>query len=275
MANRSLKSWQLPEKDLDFLVETASPEVTDKPRLKRVIQEDEDFRNSFVGEEKVFRRLVDNEEGFLKISPALFFEILLRRATKDLEGASYTVEKTTTMKIPVFDTREVANLLTKESLLLYLADMLASFTKFESYTLSIQIGKGIWEKVRFNGLDILNLMNFCEAVEDECQLALYKRIGDICLFMLGIFPEYAEREYRCSSSKQMGHQNRGKLKISPEGYEREGRRFYKLAAEHHSAKELDLSEIFLALYENFQEAKKPLSFIANHYLQINRPTFFV
>jgi len=228
-----------------------------------------------VGDEKVFRRLVEDEEGFLEISPALFFEILLRRAAKDLESTTYTVEKTTNMKIPVFDTREVVQLLTQQPLLLYLADMLASFTKVENYTLSIQIGKGIWEKVRFNGLDIQNLMNFCEAVEDESQLALYKRIGDICLFMLGIFPDYAERQYRHFSSKQTGHPSQGRMKISPEGYEREGRRFYKMAAEHRSAKELDLSEIFWVLYENFQKAQKPLSLIANHYLQLTRPKFLV
>jgi len=260
---------------LDFLVDTASPEVSNKPKLKQIIREDEDFRNSFVADDKVFRKLMDDEEIFLKISPTLFFQILLRKAAKDLAGVSYTVERTSTMRIPVFDTKEVVELLTKESLLLYLAGMLSSFTKIESYAISFRVGKGIWKKIRFNDLDIHSLMSFCGAVEDEYQLGFYKRIADICLFILGIFPDYAERDYRYPFSGQLRPQIRGKVKISPEEYEKEGRRFYKLAAEHQSARELNLSEVFWTLHGNFQKAKKPLNFITEHYLNYKRQKCFV
>ena len=143
MSRVSLKRLRLSDRDLDFLLDTASPEVTNKPKLKQIIREDEDFRNSFFSDEKVFRRLMDDEEIILKISPALFFQILLRKAAKDLEGASFTVERTSTMRIPVFDTKQVVEVLTKESLLLYPADMLSSFTKIESSAISLRVSKGI------------------------------------------------------------------------------------------------------------------------------------
>jgi hypothetical protein len=69
----------------------------------------------YVADEKVFRRLMDEEETFLKISPILFFEILLRKSAQDLEMAKYTVEKSRTMKIPIFDTQEVVELLNRET----------------------------------------------------------------------------------------------------------------------------------------------------------------
>jgi len=274
MSQRKLKIWQLSERDLNFLVETVSPEVRNKERLKQIIREDEDFRNSFIGDEKIFRRLMDEEETFLKISPPLFFEILLRKAAHELEGVSYTVEKTSTMKIPVFDTKEVAELLNNEPLLLYLADMLSSFTRIESYTIPILIRKGIWEKVRFNDMDILSLMSFCQVVDDEYRLGFYKRIADLCLFILGIFPDYAERDYRYPFSGQVRPHIRGKLRISPGDYADEGRKFYKLAAAHPAARELELSEIFWALHRDFQKAKKPLNFIAEHYIRYRRHKFF-
>jgi hypothetical protein len=65
---------RLSTRDLDFLIETVSPDVTDKPRLKLIIQEDEDFRNSFISDEKVFRKVMDDEEIFLKISLSLFLK---------------------------------------------------------------------------------------------------------------------------------------------------------------------------------------------------------
>ena len=275
MSQRNPRHLRLTDRDLEFLVETVSPEVADKTRLKQIINDDEDFRGSFLTDEKVFKRVMDDDEVFLRISPALFFEVLLRKAAEDLEEASYTVERSSTMKIPVFDTKEVAELLAKEPLLLYLADMLSSFTKIENYAISIRVRKGIWKKIRFNDLDILSLISFCEAVEKEYRLGFYKRIADICLFILGIFPDHAEHDYRYPFSGQLRPRIRGRLRISPEDYEKEGRRFYKLAAEHHSATELNLSEVFWTLHGNFQKAKKPLNFIADHYLLYKRQGVFV
>jgi len=261
------KGLRLSSRDLDFLVETTSPEVRDKPKVKEIIKKDQDFRNTFIQDAKVFRRVMDDDEILLKISPSLFFEVLLRKAASVLEEASYTVEKTSTMKIPVFDTKDVVELLTMESLLDYLVDMLSSFTKIDSYAISFRVKEGIWRKVRFSDLDIHSLVTLSEAVNDEHRLGFYKRIADICLFVLGIFPDYAERDYRYPFSKDLRPQITCKARISPEDYEKEGRKFYKLAAEHQSAKELDLSEVFWALHDNFQKAKKPLNFIAEHYLQ--------
>ena len=267
MSQPKLERLRLSKRDLDFLVETVSPEVKDKARLKQIIAEDEDFRNSFIGDEKVFRRLMDEKEKFLEISQLLFFEILLRKTAQELEGANYTVEKTSTMKIPVFDTKEVVDLLNQESVLLYLADMLSSFTKIENYAIPIKLKKETWEEIRFNDLDILSLMSFSQAVEEEYKLGFYKRIADICLFVLGIFPAYAERDYRYPFSGQVRPHILGKLRISPEDYVEEGRKFYKLAAEHPAAKESDLSEIFWALHRDFQKAKKPLNFLEEHFLR--------
>jgi hypothetical protein len=270
----NLEGSKLSERDLDFLAETVSPDVTDKLRLKMIIREDEDFRNTFIGDERVFRRVMNDDEIFLKISPSLFFEVLLRKATKDLERANYTVERTSTMKIPVFDTKEVVELLTKESLLTYLADMLSSFTRIESYAISFKARKGFWHKIRFNDLDIQSLMSFCDVVEEEYRLRFYKRIADICLFVMGLFPDYVEREHRYPFSGHLRPRTPGKLRISPEDYEKEGRKFYKLAAEQTSARELNLRDIFWALHEKFQAAKKPLNFIAEHYLHYRRHMVF-
>ncbi len=266
---------RLPDRDLDFLIETIHPEVVDKLKLRQIIREDEAFRNTFIADEKVFRRLMDDEEIFLKISPTLFFEILLRRVVNDLKGTSYTLERTSTMKIPVFDTKDVVELLSREFLLDYLAQMLSSFTKIENYTVWFKKKTGILERIQFNDLDIFSLMGLCEMVEDEQRLGFYKRIADICLFILGIFPDYAEREYRYPFSGHVRPQFRGKVRIAPEEYETEGRRFYRLAAEQPSAKELDLAEVFQALYENFQKARKPLNFVAEFYLRYRRHKLFV
>jgi hypothetical protein len=274
MPRSKFRSLRFSDKDLDFLVEAASPGVFDKPKLKQILREDEQFRHTFIEDEKVFRRLMDEEEIFLKISPALFFEILLRKVARDLKGVSYTIEKTGTTKIPVFDTKDVVEFLSKESLLDYLADMLSSFTRNETYAFSIRVGRHLFENIKFNDLDMFSLMALCDEVEDEYRLGFYKRIADICLFILGIFPDYAESDYRYPFSGQVRPQFRGKVRVNPEDYEKEGRKFYRLAAEHPSARELDLTDVFWTLYEDFPKAKKPLNLIAEHYLQYKKYRFF-
>jgi hypothetical protein len=274
MPDQKSKKLRLTDRDLKFLVETASPGVSDKANLIRIIREDEDFRISFIGDEKVFRKLMDDEEVLLKISPTLYFEILLRKAARDLSAAGYTLEKTLKMRIPVFDTADLTALLKQESLLVYLADMLSSFTRIESYAVSIRVRGGIWRKFRFNDLDIRSLMGFCELVEDSYRFGLYKRIADICLFMLGLFPEYVERNYRYPLSGKVRPDIGPSARINPAEYEKEGRRFYQMAAEHESARQLELADVFRALHENFQKAKKPLNFIAEHYLKYRRQMLF-
>jgi hypothetical protein len=41
------KALRLSRRDLDFLIASVSPEVSDKSHLIQIIQKDEDFRNSF------------------------------------------------------------------------------------------------------------------------------------------------------------------------------------------------------------------------------------
>jgi hypothetical protein len=266
--------FRLSEGELDFLVAAAAPKVSDKTRLRRLIETDDDFRQAFIGDEKTFRKVMADDEVFLKISPRLYFEILLRKTRRELEGAGHTIEREGIRKVAVFDTGEVVNLLSRREIIPYLADMLHSFTKVESYAISYRSRKGIWRRIRFNDLDLDSLMRFCESVEEEHRLGFFKRIGDICLFLLGLFPEYVRYTYRYPSSGELRPHISGFMPRSAEDYREEGRKFYGLAAEHPAARQFALSDIFSLLHGQFRAAQKPLNFIADHYLHSKRHSLF-
>ena len=151
---------------------------------------------------------------------------------------------------------------------------MSSFTRVESYAVTFSINKGVWRKIRFNDLDVRSLVAFCEVVDEIHRFGLYKRIGDICLFMLGVFPEYTVRNHRYPLSGQLRPAGGRNPRISPEEYEEQGRKFYQLAAKHSSARQLEVEDVFWALHENFQKVQKPLNFIAEHYLQYTRQMIF-
>ena len=269
-----LQRLRLSDTDLDFVVDEAVPESRNKESLKQLIREDEDFRKALIGDERVFARIMADEEVIPRISSTLYFEILLRKALKELEQASHTVERTGTETVVVFDSQEVADLLGRQEVLSYLADVLTSFTRIESYVRRVRVRKGIWRKVRFNDMDINSLMRSCEGVDEEHRFGLYKRIADVCLFILGVFPEYSGHNYRHPISGAVRPRTAGRARRNAEEYEMEGKRFYRLAGAHPAARDADLSELFGLLHERFHIAMKPLNFISAHYLHYRKHNVF-
>lgn len=81
-------------------------------------------------------------------------------------------------------------------------------------------------------MDIESLRLIAEKVSDVYRFRIYKRIADICLFILGIFPDYAEADYRYPLSGQPRPRLPGKPRMAPEEYEDDGRKFYRLGAQH-------------------------------------------
>ena len=274
MTNLKLEGLRLSDGDLDFIVQEAAPEFGDKEKLKQLMREDGAFRRGLVEDEKVFRRVMADDEMMLRVSPALLFEVLLRRALKELQRASHTVERAGTQAIPVFDAEEVVGLLVKPGVLDYLAHMLSSFTRIQSYVIPIRVRAGIWRKIRFNDLDIDSLIRFCNNLDEEHRFSYYKSIADVCLFILGVFPEYAQFAYRYPLSGRARPRIAIGLRRSMEEYEEAGKRFYGLAGKHPAARSMELAEVFWLLHENFNAAKKPLNFIFAHYLNQKKHTLF-
>uniref|UniRef100_A0A7C4EL83 Uncharacterized protein n=1 Tax=Thermodesulfovibrio aggregans TaxID=86166 RepID=A0A7C4EL83_9BACT len=243
---------ELKDKDLDFIVNTVAPEFKNKEQLKRFINEDPDFRHGLVGSDKMFEKVFSDPEILVKISPALYFEILLRKALNDLERLSYTYEKVGSYKIAVFDVSDVVEFLSDENVLLYLAHLLSSFTRIEKYTLWIKTGKNIWKRINFTDMDVEALKKMAQMIEEEYRFGIYKRIADACLFILGVFPEHLKESFET---------------------EEEGKKFYKLAGDYLSS-ETELANVFWQLSEKFNLAKKPLNFISENYLRWKKHQIF-
>lgn len=274
MGGQEKVSMRLSDTDLDFVVQQAAPEFEDKMKLKQLIREDESFRKGLVGDERVFRKAMVEEDIILSISPPLYFEILLRKALNELEKASHTIERAGTEIIAVFDAQEVVGLLSRQAILDYLTDMLSSFTRVESYVISLRARKGVWRKIKFNDMDIDALTRLCEAMDEGHRFSFYKRIADVCLFISGIFPEYAQFDYHYPFSGEARPKIARAMRRGEEDYEAEGKKYYKLAAEHQAAIALELSEVFWLLHQEFNIARKPLNFIAEHYLHLSKHKLF-
>ena len=93
-----------------------------------------------MGDANVFQRVADDEEAFLKVSPLL----VLRGAPSDGRSKSWRPppirsSERANQSIAVFDTENVVGLLSRPGVLEYLAGMLASFTRTESYVVPVRV----------------------------------------------------------------------------------------------------------------------------------------
>jgi hypothetical protein len=265
---------RLNHRDMLFIVETLMPGRADREHSADRLTADEAQLETMLDDNRLFQRLMRDENILLQISPWLFFTVLLRRAWRDLEREAFTVEQRGRQKVVLFDADRVVQLLAQEPVRDYLATMLASFTRVESVTVLAEVKPGAWRGYRTNELNIEGMMRYSQTLDESFRFAPYKRIADGCLFLTGMFTEYINGQYRYPLSGQLRPRMRSRLCQQVEDYEAYGQAFYQMAAEHELAKREGLDEVLITLSENFILAEKPLAFMASRYLQFTRHTLF-
>ena len=79
----------------------------------------------------------------------------------------------------LFDAPQVVALLENRAFQAYLADMLVSFVRIDSFSASVLVAHGVWSKVRFSDFDIDSLVRVGHALDESQRFPVYKRIADI------------------------------------------------------------------------------------------------
>ncbi len=235
------------DEDLSFLVKVLMPGSGDPQRMIRVLREDEEILEGMLADEKVIRRLLEDPLSVLRVSPALFFAILLARVKADLEQQPFTLERSRGITMPLFDATQILQLLGNRELRAYLTEMLVSFVRINTFSTAVRVRQGLWRRIRFSDFDIDSLVRYGSAIDDAQRFPVYKRIADICLFTLGIFSPPTRR--------------------SRDDYIAQGTSFYALASRHREAQVRKLSEVLSTLAEKFTLAAKPLSVMSMRYLE--------
>ena len=267
-----LEQWA--HRDLQFVAKILVPERNDPEHLVDLIQDDKQLLEAMLRDERLFQSLMEDDEVFVSVSPRFFFQVLLLRARRDLERELYTIEHRHMQKVVLFDASQVVDLLADPVVCDYLAAMLASYTRINSVTIPIRVRAGIWRRIRVNDLDVDSLVRYAQILDEEVRFATYQRIGDACLFLTSIFPEYIEARQTYPHSKQPRPRLKGSLLHSLEDYEAYGRTFYHLAAKHRQARPNSLDRVLATLSEQFILAEKPLSFLAGRYLSLRKHRLF-
>lgn len=279
VVSRDSSLWELKFSLHQRVVEKLEQEISDinecseEERERAAEQIREIMAEYLLENEKLFERVNEEEDIFLKISPFLLFTILIQQTEREMGKKSYMLEIVGHREqIPIFDAKDSVTLIQNKDMRNYLARMLASFTKVDSTTV-VYRARGLTYQRHFSELDFDNVLELAGLVELPYRYDFYKRLADISLFITGIFPEYLQGSEEGNSpfpEKHMGHSER-----TLHDYEKEGRQYYDLASTYDEAREQGLDHVLSQLAENFTIIRKPLNYLAANLMSKQDKDWFI
>lgn len=230
-------------------------------------------------------------EALVLVSPFLAFGVAVHRAVADLAAMDYLPERSgLRQQVPVFDTPELRDFLGSAARRLFLAELLASFTRVASgrYRVPSRWGStgagagsgsgsgsgGRARTRRFSELDPVKLAGLIDVLPDESRPGLYRRLGDVSLFLAGVFPDYSAAHAfgpvdasRLLRSARVPLGERAELADAPalDLLEYLGARWYRAALATAPVRTARL-DVVGEVAERFRQARRVLNHLADRYL---------
>jgi len=211
-------------------------------------------------------------------SPFLIFAVAVHRAATDLETMGHVPERSMRQRVPLFDASELRDFLGSAARRLFLAELLASFTRAANvqYRASRQPGRTARAARgrRVSELDLVRMAGLLDAVPEAERAGVYRRLGDVALFLTGVFPDYAAAHALGPVSAtgllrtaQVPEQRRDQLVAAPaiDLFEHLGAQWYRAAwglAPAHTARLAVVAEVA----ERFRQARRVLNHITDRCL---------
>lgn len=198
--------WLLTSADLQLLARVDGSARTATPEPERLAHEP-DRVVSLLGDPRAFAAVFGERaaeryeprenpseaaptEPLVGVSPFLVFAVAVHRAPGELAATGYVHEWVgPRQRIPVFDGGELADFLGTRERRLFLAELLASYTRVASGAFWRQTHRGR-RRQRFSELDPARLASLLTEAPEHDQPGIYRRLGDLALFLTGVFPDH-------------------------------------------------------------------------------------
>ena len=132
-------------------------------------------------------------EPLLGASPFLAFAVAVHRCALELASMTYVSEWLGPGRhAPVFDVAQLRSFLDVPWNRFFLAELLHSYTHVASGSVFVRTRRGL-RRQRFSELDPVRLAGLLEVVSDGERPGILRRLGDLALFLTGVFPDYVAR----------------------------------------------------------------------------------
>jgi hypothetical protein len=214
-------------------------------------------------------------------SPFLIFAVAVHRAASDLADTSHLTERSLHQRVPLFDAPQLRDFLGSAARRLFLAELLASFTRNAAavqYRAAGRLQPGqrpVRARARrFSELDLGRMAGLADAVPEAERAGFYRRLGDVALFLTGVFPDYAAAHalgpvsaVRLLRAAQVPEREQDQLAEAPaiDLFEYLGAQWYRAAWGLAPARTARLA-VVAEVAERFRQARRVLNHIADRCL---------
>ena len=252
---------------------------------------DPDLLEALLADPRVFEAVFGSAGDVVLASPFLAFGVAVHRAVLDLAGLDYLPERSGLRQvIPVFDAPELRDFLGSARRRLFLAELLASFTRVASGRYrepsrwdtgrrrpgasGVPRPRAGGRTRRFSELDPVRLAGLLDVAPDESRPGIYRRLGDVSLFLTGVFPDYAVMHAlgpvdasRLLRAARVPAGERDDLETAPslDLLEYLGARWYRAALAAAPVRTAPLAVVG-EIAERFRQARRVLNHLADRYL---------
>ncbi len=216
------------------------------------------------------------------VSPFLTFAVAVHRVADDLAHAAYINEWIgPRQRVPVFAVEPLRRLLADPARCFFLVELLASYTHVVSGSTWTPTRRG-WRRRRFSELDPIQLAGLLEAVPAAERPGVLRRLGDLALFLTGVFPDHTARTplgRPMAEAQLLGTAGIAPGRVEPgslNGFqllELLGSRWYRLTVRLSPAPSGSV-EVLAAVAEQFTDARRILNVVTDRYLFPLREQWF-
>jgi hypothetical protein len=289
----------LSDADLALLASVArrssgDPARSDPALLDRM-RSDPALVERLLGDPRTFEAVFGDSgkaDALLRASPFLVFALAVQRGVEDLREAAFVGEWAgPRQRLPVFDAASLRDFVSARSRRLFLAELLASYVHVASGSVMVQTRRG-WRRQRFSELDPVRLAALLDVVPEAERAGIYRRLGDLALFLTGVFPdqtatravapahaqrllrlagvETAEAQEEAAAAAMVGRGGAAGGVALLEGL---GRRWYRLAVQSAPLSTGPL-RVVQEIAERFDQARRTLNLVTDGYLFPFRARWF-
>jgi hypothetical protein len=273
----------LTDADLALLASAAGPRMTAATAAQvRRLRADPQAAVALLGDPHVFEAVFGPGRGAapggpvqpVAASPFLAFTVAVHRAAAELASVEHVPERSgVRQRVPLFDAPGLRDFLGSPARRLFLAELLASFTRVASGSYR-ERGGGRARARRFSELDPVSLAALASEASETDRPGMYRRLGDVALFLTGVFPDYAAARAfgpvnlaRLLDATRVPARDHERLAAATgiELLEHLGGLWYRAACAMAPVRTARLA-VVAEVAGRFRQARRVLNHIADHYL---------
>jgi len=267
----------LTEADLTLLVSVSQEVAVPTPEAGAWLRGHPEHLPGLIGDPRVFRAVFGPGEQDARAalaSPFLIFAVTVHRAAAELESMDHVPERSGPRgRVPLFDAPDLRDFLDSPARRLFLAELLGSFTRAAGGQYRAMV-RGRPRARRFSELDLARLAATLDTVPEADRPGVYRRLGDVALFLTGVFPDYAVAHAlgpvsaaRLLRAAQVSPRQHEQLTAAPaiDLFEYLGARWYRVAWSLAPARTARLA-VVAEVADRFRQARRVLNHIADRCL---------